>query len=312
MRQQGHEKRGGFLQISTEVQRAIADSRPVLALESTIVSHGMPYPQNLETILAAQQVVREAGATPATIAIMDGRLKVGLDEEELELLARMGQQAIKTSRRDIPFLIESRETGATTVAATMIIAEMAGIGVFATGGIGGVHRGAERSMDVSADLQELARTGIAVVCAGPKSILDIGLTLEYLETHSVPVVGYQTQELPSFYTIKSGFKVDYRLDSAAEIAAALHNKWSLGLAGGMVIANPIPEEFALDAGTMERVIAQAVGEAAEQNISGKALTPYLLQRVAELSGGDSITANIQLLLNNAKLGAKIAAALTEI
>ena len=312
MKRQGNEKRGRYLDISAQVQRAFDGSRPVLALESTIISHGMPYPQNLEATLATQKVVREAGATPAIIAIMGGRLKVGLNHQEIETLARTGRQVVKCSRRDIPFLLESRETGATTVAATMIIAEMAGIRVFATGGIGGVHRGAERSMDVSADLQELARTSVAVVCAGPKSILDIGLTLEYLETHGVPVVGYQTQELPAFYTIKSGFKVDYRLDSPAQIAAALHSKWSLGLKGGMVIANPIPEEFALDAGTMERVISQAVGEAVEQNISGKSLTPYLLQRVAELSGGDGLAANIQLMLNNAKLGAKIAAALTGI
>ncbi len=302
------EKRS-YLEIGEEVQRAFAGSRPVLALESTIISHGMPWPQNLETALATQDVVREAGATPAMVAIMGGRLKVGLNGEELELLARMGPQAIKASRRDLPFLVESRETGATTVAATMIIAEMAGISVFATGGIGGVHRGAERSMDVSADLQELARTSVAVVCAGPKSILDIGLTLEYLETHGVPVVGYQTQDLPAFYTTNCGFKVDYRLDSAEEIAAALHAKWSLGLEGGMVIANPIPGEFALDAGTMERLIAQAVDEAGRQNIYGKELTPYLLQRVEELSGGESLTANIQLMLNNAKLGAQIAAAL---
>ena len=305
-------EQGDTLDISEEVQQAFDGSRAVLALESTIISHGMPYPQNLETALATQEAVREAGVIPATIAIMGGRLRIGLDGEELERLARMGQQAIKTSRRDIPFLIESRHTGATTVAATMIIAAMAGICVLATGGIGGVHHGADRNMDVSADLQELARTSVAVVCAGPKSVLDIGLTLEYLETHGVPVVGYQTRELPSFYTIKSGFEVDYRLDSPAQIAAALHSKWSLGLKGGMVIANPIPEEFALDAGTMERVIEQAVDEAGKQNISGQALTPFLLQRVEELSGGDSLAANIQLMLNNAKLGAQIAAAFTEI
>ena len=299
-----------YLEIGEEVQRAFDGSKPVLALESTIISHGMPYPQNIETALATQEAVRAAGATPAIIAIMDGRLRVGLDQQEIETLARTGREVVKCSRRDIPFLLENRRTGATTVAATMIIAEMAGISVFATGGIGGVHRGAGHSMDVSADLQELARTNVAVVCAGPKSILDIGLTLEYLETHGVAVVGYQTQELPAFYTAKSGFQVDYRLDSVDQIAAALHTKWSLGLTGGMVIANPIPAEFALDAGTMEQLVQQAIAEAGQQGISGKALTPYLLHRVGELSGGDSLAANIQLMLNNAKLGAQIAAALT--
>ncbi len=299
-----------YLEIGEEVQRAFDGSKPVLALESTIISHGMPYPQNIETALATQEAVRAAGATPAIIAIMDGRLRVGLDQQEIETLARTGREVVKCSRRDIPFLLENRRTGATTVAATMIIAEMAGISVFATGGIGGVHRGAGHSMDVSADLQELARTNVAVVCAGPKSILDIGLTLEYLETHGVAVVGYQTQELPAFYTAKSGFQVDYRLDSVDQIAAALHTKWSLGLTGGMVIANPIPAEFALAAGTMEQLVQQAIAEAGQQGISGKALTPYLLHRVGELSGGDSLAANIQLMLNNAKLGAQIAAALT--
>ncbi len=299
-----------YLEIGEEVQRAFDGSKPVLALESTIISHGMPYPQNIETALATQEAVRAAGATPAIIAIMDGRLRVGLDQQEIETLARTGREVVKCSRRDIPFLLENRRTGATTVAATMIIAEMAGISVFATGGIGGVHRGAGHSMDVSADLQELARTNVAVVCAGPKSILDIGLTLEYLETHGVAVVGYRTQELPAFYTAKSGFQVDYRLDSVDQIAAALHTKWSLGLTGGMVIANPIPAEFALDAGTMEQLVQQAIAEAGQQGISGKALTPYLLHRVGELSGGDSLAANIQLMLNNAKLGAQIAAALT--
>ena len=300
---------GDYLDISKVVRQALDEGRPVLALESTIITHGMPFPRNLETARLAEQAATDAGATPATIAIMDGRFKVGLTREELETLARMGRQAVKCSRRDISFLVAQGATGATTVAATMIIAAMAGIRVLATGGIGGVHRGAEHSMDVSADLQELARTNMAVVCAGPKSILDIGLTLEYLETHGVPVVGFQTNELPAFYTRKSGFKVDYRLDSPEDIAAVLNTKWSLGLDGGMVIANPIPEEHGLDCEAIERVIAQAIGEAKEQNISGKDLTPFLLHRVEELTGGDSLTANVQLMLNNARLGAQIAVAL---
>ena len=300
-----------YLDIGDEVQKALGKGQAVLALESTIISHGMPFPRNLETALATQQAVRDSGAVPATIGIMNGSLKAGLSDEEIALLARKGQQVIKCSRRDIPFVLANGAMGATTVAATMIISGMAGIQVFATGGIGGVHRGSETSMDVSADLQELARTNVAVVCAGPKSILDIGLTLEYLETHGVPVVGYQSDDLPAFYTRKSDFQVDYRLDSPKEIANVLTTKWSLGLAGGVVIANPIPAQYALDQASMEQVIEQAVREAAEQEITGKQLTPYLLQRVEELTSGNSLDANIQLMLNNARLGAEIAVALNQ-
>lgn len=298
------------LDFQEEVRVALADNAPVLALESTIITHGMPFPKNLETALAVQAAVRENGATPATIAIMGGKLKVGLSNDEIESLARQGTEVSKCSRRDIPFLLNKGVYGATTVAATMIIAELAGIQVFATGGIGGVHRGAETSMDISADLQELAKTNVAVVCAGPKSILDIGLTLEYLETHGVPVVGYQCDELPAFYTRKSGFKVDYRLDSAADIAVALKTKWSMGLGGGMVIANPIPKEAELDPSSIEQFITRAVAEAKQSGISGKELTPYLLKRVEEQSDGASLNANIQLMLNNARLGAQIAVAMT--
>jgi pseudouridine-5'-phosphate glycosidase len=298
-----------YLQISEEVAQALERTGPVLALESTIISHGMPWPRNLETALAVEAEARRSGATPATIAVMGGKLRVGLSEQELESLARLGPKVTKASRRDLPFLLQRGQTGATTVAATMIVADMAGIRVFATGGIGGVHRGAGSSMDISADLQELARTPVAVVCAGPKSILDIGLTLEYLETHGVPVVGYGTSELPAFYARESGFGVDYRIDTAGEMAEALRVKWSLGLEGGVVIANPIPAEFALNAGAIEEIIARAVVAADRESIGGKELTPYLLSRIEELTGGDSLQANIQLMLNNARVGADIASAL---
>lgn len=299
------------LHIGSAVAEALQQGEPVVALESTIITHGMPWPRNLETALAVEATVREAGATPATIAVMGGSLRVGLDEGDLEALARLGTGAAKASRRDIPFLLQKRETGATTVAATMIIAEMAGIRVFATGGIGGVHRGAGRSFDISADLQALARSSVAVVCAGPKAILDIGLTLEYLETHGVPVVGYRTDHLPAFYTRDSGFGVDYRLDRAEDVAEALGLKWSLGLDGGVVIANPIPQAHALDADAVAGWIS-AAGEAAEQEgISGKALTPYLLAKIEQLSGGASLEANVHLVLNNARVGAEIAVALAQ-
>jgi pseudouridine-5'-phosphate glycosidase len=298
-----------WLETSQEVQAALDSGGAVLALESTIITHGMPYPQNLETALQAEQAARDEGATPATIAVIEGKLKAGLSGAELETLARAGSNAIKTSRRDLPFVMATAGCGGTTVAATMIIAGLAGIEVFATGGIGGVHRGAQQSMDVSADLEELANTRVAVVCAGPKSILDIGLTLEYLETRGVAVVGYRTDELPAFFTAHSGFAVDYRLDSAAEIAAVLHTKWSLGLRGGMVIANPIAAENSLDAATVESHITTACSDAGKLGIKGRQLTPYLLQRVQELSGGDSLAANVQLLLANTRLGARIAMAL---
>lgn len=297
-----------YMDVSDEVQAALDGSKPVLALESTIITHGMPHPQNLETALAAEQTCRKAGAVPATIAILDGRIKVGLSRSELEDLAVVSTDVIKVSRRDLPFVVASGSSGGTTVAATMIIADMAGISVFATGGIGGVHRDAENTMDVSADLQELARTDVTVVCAGPKSILDIGLTLEYLETHGVAVVGYRTDELPAFYTTTSGFEVDYRLDSAEQIALVLETSRHLGLNGGMVIANPIPAEYALDPVQIGNYIDQATAEAQDLGISGKKVTPYLLQRIFELSNGASLSSNVELVLNNVRLGAKIAIA----
>ncbi len=295
-----------YLDIHPEVAQALAENRPVVALESTIISHGMPYPQNVETALKVSNTVRESGAVPATIAIIHGRLKVGLEPSEIELLGKAGLSVTKVSRRDIPFVVASGAHGATTVAATMILAEMAGVKVFATGGIGGVHRGAEKSFDVSADLQELAHTSVAVVCAGAKSILDLGLTLEYLETHGVPVIGYQTESLPAFYTQTSNFKVDYRLDSAKAIADVLKAKHTLGLKGGAVIANPIPSQYAMPQQAIDAAINQALREAEQQGIHGKASTPFLLARVCELTGGDSLASNIQLVLNNARLASAIA------
>lgn len=294
------------LDINPEVKQALAEGKPVVALESTIISHGMPYPQNVETALKVEAIIRENGAVPATIAILSGRLKVGMTHDEIEYLGKAGQAVIKTSRRDIPFMVSQQADGATTVASTMILAAMAGIKVFATGGIGGVHRGAQQSFDISADLQELANTDVAVVCAGAKSILDIGLTLEYLETQGVPVVGYQTKTLPAFYTRESEFNVDYKLDSPQQIAAAMKAKWAMNLAGGMIIANPIPEEHQLDRAMIDQVIAEAVIEMDEKGISGKASTPFLLAKVAEKTSGSSLAANIQLVFNNAKLAAEIA------
>ena len=297
-----------FLDLHPEVVAALDQGRPVVALESTIISHGMPWPQNAETALAVEAEVRSQGAVPATIAVIAGRLKAGLTPAEIESLGRTGQQAIKTSRRDLPFLVASGATGATTVAATMIVAALAGIKVFATGGIGGVHRGAATSFDVSADLQELARTEVAVVCAGPKSILDLGLTLEYLETHGVPVIGYCTDELPAFFTRDSGFGVDYRLDAPAGIARVMRAKQSLRLGGGLLIANPIPAGFALPRELIDGAIAQALVDASLQGVAGKALTPFLLDRVNALTGGLSLAANIELVLNNARLAAAVAVA----
>lgn len=301
-----------YLDIHPEVAQALADSHPVVALESTIISHGMPYPQNVATALQVEAEVRAHGAVPATIAIIGGRLKAGLSANEIEALGRAGHGVAKVSRRDMPFIVSAGAMGATTVAATMLIAAMAGIRVFATGGIGGVHRGAQQSFDISADLQELARTPVAVVCAGAKSILDLGLTLEYLETHGVPVVGYRTPWLPAFFTRESPFKVDYQLDSAEAIAAALHAKWAMGLDGGVVVANPIPQEHAMPQAAIDTAVTQALLEAAEQGISGKASTPFLLARVCEITGGDSLASNIQLVLNNARLAAGIAAAYTRL
>jgi pseudouridine-5'-phosphate glycosidase len=297
-----------FLDIAPEVQQALANGRAVVALESTIISHGMPYPHNVATALQVEEEVRQHGAVPATIAIVGGRLKAGLSRDEIEQLGKAGHAVTKVSRRDIPFMVAARANGATTVAATMVLAAMAGIRIFATGGIGGVHRGAESSFDVSADLQELAQTPVAVVCAGAKSILDLRLTLEYLETHGVPVVGYQTDALPAFFTRDSAFQVDYRLDSAAQIAAVLKAKWAMGLQGGMVVANPIPVQYAMPRETIDQAIEQALQEATQQGIAGKASTPFLLARVNQLTGGDSLASNIQLVLNNARLAAAIAIA----
>ena len=300
-----------YLDINPEVAKALEEGRAVVALESTIISHGMPYPRNVETALKVEEIIRENGAVPATIAILNGRLKVGLTREEIEVLGS-GKNIIKTSRRDIPFIIANKADGATTVASTMIIAALAGVKVFATGGIGGVHRGAQETFDISADLQELAHTNVAVICAGAKSILDIGLTLEYLETQGVPVVGFGTDELPAFYTRKSGFGVDYRVDSADMLAAALKAKWDLGLKGGVVIANPIPEQYEMDYDAITNAIENALKELKEQGIKGKESTPFLLGKVKEITGGASLDSNIQLVYNNAKVGAQIAVELAKL
>ena len=300
-----------YLDINPEVRAALKEGKPVVALESTIISHGMPYPKNVETALKVESIVRENGAIPATIAILEGRLKVGLTTEEVEFLGKTSG-VIKTSRRDIPFIVANKLNGATTVASTMIIAALAGIKVFATGGIGGVHRGAEQTMDISADLEELSMTDVAVVCAGCKSILDIGLTREYLETKGVPVVGFQTEELPAFYTRKSGFKVDYKVDNEEILAKALKAKWDLGLEGGIVVANPIQEEFEMDYDTINNAINVAVKEAEEKGIVGKESTPFLLAKVKEITGGSSLESNIQLVFNNAKVGARLAVELSKL
>ncbi|MDV7103080.1 pseudouridine-5'-phosphate glycosidase [Vibrio sp. TH_r3] len=295
-----------YLDIQPEVAQALANNQPVVALESTIISHGMPFPRNVETALLVENTIREQGAVPATIAIIEGRLKVGLTEEQINYLGKAGSEVAKVSRRDIPFIVASQKDGATTVAATMILAAMAGIKIFATGGIGGVHRGAQETMDISADLQELANTDVAVVCAGAKSILDLSLTREYLETQGVPIIGYQTDSLPAFYTRESEHGIDYRLDTANQIAAALKAKWEMDLNGGAVIANPIPVEYAMPTDTINQAIETALKEADQQGIFGKESTPFLLARVCELTGGNSLDSNIQLVLNNARLGAQIA------
>ena len=297
-----------LLDLHPDVAAALAAGAPVVALESTIISHGMPWPQNAETALAVEAEVRAQGAVPATIAVIDGRLKAGLSPAQIDQLGRAGHRTVKASRRDLPVLVAQGRTGATTVAATMIIAAMAGIRVFATGGIGGVHRGAESSFDISADLQELSRTEVAVVCAGIKSILDLGLTLEYLETHGVPVIGHGTDCLPAFFTRESDFNVDVRLDSAVEIAAVMRAQWALGLGGGLVVANPIAAEFAMPRHHIDDAIEGALAEAAARGISGKAATPFLLQRVNELTGGQSLAANIALIKGNARLAAAVAVA----
>ena len=295
-----------YLDIAPEVAAALAEGKPVVALESTIISHGMPYPKNVETALEVEKIIRDNGAVPATIAIIGGRLKAGLSAQEIEYFGKKGGEIAKASRRDLPVLIARGQDGACTVTTTMMIAHLAGISIFATGGIGGVHRGAETTMDISADLEELGQTPVMVVCAGAKSILDLGLTLEYLETKGVPVIGYGTEELPAFYTRKSGFGVDYRLDTPKELAEAFYAQREMGLKGGMLVANPIPEQYAMDADVIGRAIDQAVAESREQGIHGKATTPFLLARVKDLTGGDSLESNIQLVYNNARVAAQAA------
>lgn len=300
-----------YIDIKPEVLEALNNGEAVVALESTIISHGMPYSENIETALNVEKIIRGEGATPATIAILGGRIKVGLNEEELEYLAR-SKNVVKTSRRDIPFVISQKLDGGTTVAATMIIASLAGIKVFATGGIGGVHRNAQKTFDISADLQELASTNVAVVCAGPKSILDIGLTLEYLETNGVPVIGFKTDELPAFYSRRSGFKVDYRVDSAEELARAIKAKWDLGLEGGLVIGNPIPKEYEIDYEVINEAIEEALEEAEAIGVKGKEITPFLLSKVKDITKGKSLKANIQLVYNNAKVASQLAIELAKL
>jgi pseudouridylate synthase len=299
-----------WLEYSEEVLEAKESGKPIVALESTIISHGMPYPQNVHTAREVEEIIRDSGAVPATIAILAGKIKIGLSDAELEYLGR-SKNVEKTSRRDLPYLLAAKKDGATTVAATMICAQLAGIEVFVTGGIGGVHREAEATMDISADLQELANTNVAVVCAGAKSILDLGLTLEYLETYGVPVVGFGTETLPAFYTRTSPYKVNFRLDSAEEVANMIRTKWSLGLDGGIVVANPIPEEHALEESLMNHVIEKALQEAKEKQTEGKQVTPFLLAKVKELTDGKSLDANIALIKNNARVGAAIAASLAK-
>ena len=300
-----------YLDISPEVKEALDAGKPVVALESTIISHGMPYPKNVETALLVEQTIRDNGAVPATIAVIGGRLKAGLSREEIEHLGKAGRAVTKASRRDLPALCARGADGATTVTTTMIIAHMAGIKIFATGGIGGVHRGAETSMDISADLEELAQTPVMVVCAGAKSILDLGLTLEYLETHGVPVIGYGTDELPAFYTRKSGFGVDYRVDSPAELAAMFKAQRELEYRGGMLVTNPIPEEYSMDKKVIDAAIEEALRQCSAQGVHGKDTTPFLLAKVVELTGGDSLESNIKLVLNNARVAALTAAELAK-
>ncbi len=299
-----------YLDIHPEVAEALAQGRPVVALESTIISHGMPYPQNVQTALNVERIIRENGAVPATIAVIGGRLKAGLSAEEIEYFGKKGTAIAKASRRDLAVLCAQGQDGATTVTTTMIIAHMAGIRIFATGGIGGVHRGAETTMDISADLEELGQTPVMVICAGAKSILDLGLTLEYLETKGVPVIGYGTDELPAFYTRQSGFGVDYRMDTPQQLAGAFKVQNDLGFHGGMLVTNPIPEEYAMPAEVINDAIDRAIAECGEKGIHGKETTPFLLARVAELTGGDSLASNIRLVYNNARLAAQTAVALS--
>ncbi len=300
-----------FLLFSPEVAAARAARKPIVALESTIISHGMPYPQNVTTAKEVEQIIRDAGAVPATIAIIDGKICVGLSDQQLELLGN-SPDAMKVSRRDLPYVLSTRKLGATTVAATMICAALAGIRVFVTGGIGGVHRGAETSFDISADLQELARTDVAVVCAGVKSILDIGLTLEYLETHGVPVISVGQPGFPAFFTRESGFQADFQMDSALDQAAFINTKWELGLHGGVVVSNPVPEMFAMPKAEIDSITVQALQEADQGGVKGKAVTPFLLNRIKQLTEGRSLVTNIALVKHNALVGAKLAAAMHDL
>lgn len=295
-----------YLEINPIVEKALAENKPVVALESTIISHGMPYPKNMETALEVEKLVLDNGCIPATIGIINGKIKIGLTKEEIELLAKQGLDVPKVSRRDIPYIVSKKLNGATTVAGTMIGASLAGIKIFATGGIGGVHRGAETTMDISADLDELSNTNVAVVCAGAKSILDLALTLEYLETKGVPVLGYKTKELPAFFTSKSGYNLDYKMESSKEIAELLKTKWDLGLDGGVVVANPIPSEFEMNKDLIDKVIEEAVEKANKLGVKGKNITPFLLDEIQKVTGGDSLKSNIELVFNNVKLACKIA------
>ncbi len=300
------------LKISNEVKEALANGRAVVALESTIISHGMPYPQNVETAFKVEDEVRKWGAVPATVAIINGVPTVGCSREEIECLGKAGLSATKVSRRDMPIVVSKGLNGATTVAGTMILAEKAGVKIFATGGIGGVHRGAEKTMDISADLEELAMTDVTVVCAGAKSILDLNLTMEYLETKGVAVIGYGADELPAFFTRKSGIKVGYRMDSPKEIAEALYAKGDMGLRGGMLITNPIPEEYSMDVDVINEAIDLAIAEADKKGIKGKDITPFLLDKIQKITGGNSLNSNIELVLNNARLASQIAVELSKL
>jgi pseudouridylate synthase len=305
-------KNTNYLELNPLVSSALSEGKPVVALESTIISHGMPYPQNVETALMVEAKVRENGAIPATIAIINGKMKAGLTVDDIEILGKQGQDVTKVSRRDIPMILSKKMNGATTVASTMIIANMAGIHIFATGGIGGVHRGGGETFDVSADLQELAQTDVAVVCAGAKSILDIGLTLEYLETHGVPVIGFKTDDFPAFFTRNSGFGVDYRVDTEGALAEMLKIKWQIPLSGGVIIANPVPTEFESDPNVIDKAIRKALRNAEEQGIKGKQITPFLLSEIEQITEGLSLKTNIQLVLNNAGLAARLAVAYAKI
>lgn len=300
------------IKIAEEVKKALAEGKAVVALESTIISHGMPYPQNVETALRVEEEVRKNGAVPATIAIIDGVPTVGCNREEIEKLGKAGLTVTKVSRRDIPIVIAKGLNGATTVASTMILAEKAGVKIFATGGIGGVHRGAEKTMDVSADLDELSKTNVTVVCAGAKSILDLNLTMEYLETKGVAVIGYGTDELPAFFTRESGIKVGYRMDTPKEIAESMKAKEDMGLEGGMLVTNPIPEEYSMDVEVIGEAIDKAVKEAEVLGVKGKDITPFLLDKIQKITGGDSLESNIQLVLNNARLASQIAVELSKL